>query len=99
MWLTQSRPRPSAAHRPRDDVPSKRPSACSGSPIGLAETLREAEQRVAASPPWKSPPACAAAIEMVTRYEPEGLGAYHDLMDLMRQRHAETIFRRRFEHR
>lgn len=59
----------------------------------LAETLREAEQRVAGFSALEITTCLRRGeIEMVTRYEPEGLGAYHDLMDLMRQRHAETIF-------
>ncbi|MFN8089003.1 MAG: competence/damage-inducible protein A [Mycobacterium sp.] len=59
----------------------------------LAETLREAEQRVAGFSALEITTCLRRGeIEMVTRYEPEGLGAYHDLMDLMRQRHAATIF-------
>ena len=59
----------------------------------LAETLREAEQRVAGFSALEITTCLRRGeIEMVTRYEPEGLGTYHDLMDLMRQRHAETIF-------
>lgn len=59
----------------------------------LAETLREAEQRVAGFSALEITTCLRRGeIEMVTRHEPEGLGAYNDLMDLMRQRHAATIF-------
>lgn len=59
----------------------------------LAETLREAEQRVAGFSALEITTCLRRGeVEMVTRYEPEGLGAYHDLLDLMRQRHAATIF-------
>lgn len=59
----------------------------------LAETLREAEQQVAGFSALEITTCLRRGeVEMVTRYEPDGLGAHHDLMDLMRQRHAATIF-------
>lgn len=59
----------------------------------LAETLREAEQQVADFSALEITTCLRRGeVEMVTRYEPEGLGAYRDLMDLMRQRHSATIF-------
>lgn len=59
----------------------------------LAETLRDAEQRITGFNRLEITTCLRRGeVEMVTRYEPEGLGAYRDLMELMRQRHGSTIF-------
>jgi nicotinamide-nucleotide amidase len=60
---------------------------------GLAETLRDAEQAV---PGFESLEITTCLrrgeIEMVTRYEPDATGAYADLAQLLRDRHAQQIF-------
>jgi len=59
----------------------------------LAETLRDAEQRITGFSRLEITTCLRRGeVEMVTRYEPGGVGAYHDLMELMRQRHGSTIF-------
>ena len=59
----------------------------------LAATLREAEQRI---PDFSALEITTCLrrgeVEMVTRYEPDGLTAYQYLMELMRDRHGPTIF-------
>lgn len=60
---------------------------------GLAETLREAEQRIAGFERLEITTCLRRGeLEVVTRYEPDGEGAYRELADLMRQRHGAEIF-------
>jgi len=60
---------------------------------GLAETLREAEQRIAGFTSLEITTCLRRGeVEMVTRYEPAAAGVYGQLMELMRQRHGATIF-------
>ncbi|MGV0645326.1 competence/damage-inducible protein A [Mycolicibacterium sp. XJ879] len=60
---------------------------------GLAETLREAEQRVDGFDRLEITTCLRRGeIEIVTRYEPGAAGAYADLMTLLRQRHGHEIF-------
>lgn len=59
----------------------------------LAETLREAEQHITGFAALEITTCLRRGeVEMVTRYEPEGLDVYRDLMERMRQRHGATIF-------
>jgi nicotinamide-nucleotide amidase len=60
---------------------------------GLAETLREAERDVDGFEALEITTCLRRGeIEMVTRYEPEGAGAYERLMDVVRERHSREIF-------
>ncbi len=59
---------------------------------GLAETLREAESIPGFGDLEITTCLRRGELEIVTRYEPDNAGAYHRLMDLMRQRHASAIF-------
>ncbi len=60
---------------------------------GLADTLRDAEQRVAGFERLEITTCLRRGeIEMVTRYEPDAAGSYADLMALLRDRHSEQIF-------
>lgn len=60
---------------------------------GLAETLREAEQRVDGFDRLEITTCLRRGeIEIVTRYEPDAAAAYADLMALLRQRHGHEIF-------
>jgi len=60
---------------------------------GLAETLREAEQRL---PDFEDLEITTCLrrgeIEMVTRYEPDTAGVYRQLVELLRERHRQHIF-------
>jgi len=60
---------------------------------GLAETLREAEQRV---PDFRAMEITTCLrrgeIEMVTRYEPAAAETYRRLVEFLRDRHAQYIF-------
>ncbi len=59
----------------------------------LAATLREAEHTI---PDFSALEITTCLrrgeVEMVTRYEPDGLAPYTGLMELMRERHGPTIF-------
>lgn len=60
---------------------------------GLADTLRDAEQRVAGFERLEITTCLRRGeIEMVTRYEPDAAGSYADLMALLRDRHSQQIF-------
>ncbi|MGE5693933.1 MAG: competence/damage-inducible protein A [Candidatus Sericytochromatia bacterium] len=60
---------------------------------GLAETLREAEQKVAGFDQLEITTCLRRGeIEMVTRYEPDAAPAYQQLMKQLRQRHGREIF-------
>lgn len=60
---------------------------------GLADTLREAERRVAGFDDLEITTCLRRGeVEMVTRYEPASATVYDDLMELVRDRHGPTIF-------
>ena len=60
---------------------------------GLADTLREAERQITGFGDLEITTCLRRGeVEMVTRYEPKNMGAYHDLMKLVRDRHGATIF-------
>lgn len=60
---------------------------------GLAETLREAEQRVPGFSALEITTCLRRGeLEMVTRYEPGDDQAYRSLMELVRERHGAAIF-------
>lgn len=60
---------------------------------GLADTLRDAEQRVDDFERLEITTCLRRGeVEMVTRYEPDAVNAYADLMKLLRERHANEIF-------
>ena len=60
---------------------------------GLADTLRDAEQRVDGFERLEITTCLRRGeIEMVTRYEPDAAAAYADLMALLRERHGGEIF-------
>ncbi|MGY4650896.1 nicotinamide-nucleotide amidase [Mycobacterium sp. URHB0021] len=60
---------------------------------GLADTLRDAEQRVADFGRLEITTCLRRGeIEMVTRYEPDAAPIYADLMELLRNRHGTEIF-------
>jgi nicotinamide-nucleotide amidase len=60
---------------------------------GLADTLRDAEQRVDGFERLEITTCLRRGeIEMVTRYEPDAAGTYADLMELLRDRHGREIF-------
>jgi nicotinamide-nucleotide amidase len=60
---------------------------------GLAETLREAEQRL---PGFESLEITTCLrrgeLEIVTRYEPDAAGVYSQLVELLRERHGQHIY-------
>lgn len=60
---------------------------------GLADTLREAEERVDGFARLEITTCLRRGeIEMVTRYEPDSAKVYADLMTLLRERHGGEIF-------
>jgi nicotinamide-nucleotide amidase len=60
---------------------------------GLAETLRDAEQRIDGFSALEITTCLRRGeLEMVTRYEPGGEQAYRLLMELVRERHGAAIF-------
>jgi nicotinamide-nucleotide amidase len=60
---------------------------------GLAETLREAENRLAGFDSLEITTCLRRGeLEMVTRYEPGDAAVYAELMTLMRERHGAAIF-------
>jgi nicotinamide-nucleotide amidase len=60
---------------------------------GLADTLRDAEQRIADFGRLEITTCLRRAeIEIVTRYEPDAAGTYAELMELLRDRHGREIF-------
>jgi competence/damage-inducible protein CinA-like protein len=60
---------------------------------GLAETLRDAEQRVPGFGDLEITTCLRRGeIEMVTRYEPAAAGVYGQLVELLRERHPQHIF-------
>ena len=60
---------------------------------GLADTLRDAEQRVGGFERLEITTCLRRGeVEMVTRYEPDAADAYADLMTLLRERHGQEIF-------
>jgi nicotinamide-nucleotide amidase len=60
---------------------------------GLADTLRDADQRVAGFERLEITTCLRRGeIEMVTRYEPADAGTYAELMKLLRERHGREIF-------
>ena len=59
---------------------------------GLAETLRAAETIPGFDALEITTCLRRGELEMVTRFEPDNAAAYHLLMDLMRDRHRQTIF-------
>lgn len=60
---------------------------------GLAETLREAEQRVDGFTELEITTCLRRGeLEIVTRYEPGGDRAYRSLVELVRERHGAAIF-------
>ena len=60
---------------------------------GLAETLRDAEGRIADFARLEITTCLRRGeIEMVTRYEPEAADVYAQLMELLRARHGREIF-------
>jgi nicotinamide-nucleotide amidase len=60
---------------------------------GLAETLRDAEQRIAGFGSLEVTTCLRGGeLEMVTRYEPGAAGVYGQLVELLRQKHSRQIF-------
>jgi nicotinamide-nucleotide amidase len=60
---------------------------------GLAETLREAEQRVEGFDRLEITTCLRRGeIEMVTRYEPDGASVYSELVGILRERHGRELF-------
>jgi nicotinamide-nucleotide amidase len=60
---------------------------------GLAETLRDGEQRVPDFDALEITTCLRRGeIEMVTRYEPEAADVYRQLVELLRDRHGQHIF-------
>jgi competence/damage-inducible protein CinA-like protein len=60
---------------------------------GLAETLREAEQKIADFGRLEITTCLRRGeVEMVTRYEPDAADTYARLMELLRERHGREIF-------
>jgi nicotinamide-nucleotide amidase len=60
---------------------------------GLADTLRDAEQRIADFGRLEITTCLRRGeIEMVTRYEPDAAGTYAELIELLRGRHGREIF-------
>lgn len=60
---------------------------------GLADTLRDAEHSVTGFERLEITTCLRRGeVEMVTRYEPDAVDAYTDLMTLLRERHADQIF-------
>ena len=60
---------------------------------GLADTLRDAEQRVGGFERLEITTCLRRGeVEMVTRYEPDDAPVYADLMTLLRERHGGEIF-------
>ncbi|QEN14236.1 competence/damage-inducible protein A [Mycolicibacterium sp. ELW1] len=59
---------------------------------GLAETLREAESLPGFGDLEITTCLRRGEVEMVTRYEPQSAPAYEQLMELVRSRHADTLF-------
>jgi nicotinamide-nucleotide amidase len=60
---------------------------------GLAESLRDAEQRLAGFGSLEITTCLRRGeVEMVTRYEPDAAGVYGQLVQLLRDRHGEHIF-------
>ena len=59
---------------------------------GLADTLRDAEQRVGGFDRLEITTCLRRGeVEMVTRYEPDAAGAYADLMTMLRARRARIL--------
>jgi nicotinamide-nucleotide amidase len=60
---------------------------------GLAETLRDAEQRLAGFSDLEITTCLRRGeLEIVTRYEPDAAGGYTQLVELLRDRHGQHIF-------
>jgi nicotinamide-nucleotide amidase len=60
---------------------------------GLAETLRDAEQRLAGFGDLEVTTCLRRGeLEIVTRYEPDAAAAYDQLVELLRDRHGQHIF-------
>ena len=60
---------------------------------GLAETLRDAEQRLAGFGDLEITTCLRRGeLEIVTRYEPDAAGVYSQLVELLRDRHGQHIF-------
>jgi len=60
---------------------------------GLAETLRDAEQRLAGFGDLEITTCLRRGeLEIVTRYEPDAAAAYDQLVELLRDRHGQHIF-------
>jgi nicotinamide-nucleotide amidase len=60
---------------------------------GLAETLRDAEQRLAGFSDLEITTCLRRGeLEIVTRYEPDSAGVYSQLVELLRDRHGQHIF-------
>ena len=60
---------------------------------GLAETLRDAEQRLAGFGDLEITTCLRRGeLEIVTRYEPDAAAAYDQLLELLRDRHGQHIF-------
>ncbi len=60
---------------------------------GLAETLRDAEQRLAGFNDLEITTCLRRGeLEIVTRYEPDAAGGYSQLVELLRDRHGQHIF-------
>jgi nicotinamide-nucleotide amidase len=60
---------------------------------GLAETLRDAEQRLAGFSDLEITTCLRRGeLEIVTRYEPDAAGVYSKLVELLRDRHGQHIF-------
>ncbi|MEV0673725.1 competence/damage-inducible protein A [Mycobacterium sp. NPDC050441] len=60
---------------------------------GLAETLRDAEGAIAGFDALEITTCLRRGeLEIVTRYEPDSAGAYHDLLALLRDRHGAALY-------
>src|ERR1700751_2445256 len=60
---------------------------------GLAETLRDAEQRLAGFSDLEITPCLRRGeLEIVIRYEPDAAEVYSHLVELLRERHGQHIF-------
>jgi nicotinamide-nucleotide amidase len=60
---------------------------------GLAETLRDAEQRLPGFGSLEITTCLRRGeLEIVTRYEPDAAGVYSELVELLRERHGQYIY-------
>ena len=93
MWRTAFSYRGPGGHRRPDDLPPGHHPDVRVPESGLAETLRDAEQRVPGFASLEITTCLRRGeIEMVTRYEPDAADGYSQLVELLRERHGQHIF-------